>query len=42
MAHGEIPGMGDVHIVVVDDEVEIREMIRDYLTANGYAVSTAG
>jgi two-component system phosphate regulon response regulator OmpR len=33
--------MGDIHIVVVDDEAEIREMIRDYLTANGFAVSTA-
>jgi two-component system phosphate regulon response regulator OmpR len=33
--------MGNVHIVVVDDEAEIREMLRDYLTANGFAVSTA-
>jgi DNA-binding response OmpR family regulator len=31
--------MGDVHIVVVDDEPEVREMIRDYLAGNGYAVS---
>jgi DNA-binding response OmpR family regulator len=31
--------MGDAHIVVVDDEPEVREMIRDYLAGNGYAVS---
>jgi len=31
--------MGDVHILVVDDELEVREMIRDYLVGNGYAVS---
>jgi DNA-binding response OmpR family regulator len=31
--------MGDVHILVVDDELEVREMIRDYLAGNGYAVS---
>jgi two-component system phosphate regulon response regulator OmpR len=31
--------MGDVHIVVVDDEPEVRDMIRDYLAGNGYAVS---
>jgi len=33
--------MGDEHIVVVDDEPEVRAMIRDYLTGQGYAVSTA-
>jgi len=33
--------MGDEHIVVVDDEPEVRDMIRDYLTGHGYAVSTA-
>ncbi|MBL8906662.1 MAG: response regulator [Rhizobiales bacterium] len=33
--------MADEHIVVVDDEPEVRDMIRDYLTGQGYAVSTA-
>jgi len=33
--------MADEHIVVVDDEPEVREMIRDYLAGQGYAVSTA-
>jgi DNA-binding response OmpR family regulator len=33
------PPMGDIHIVVVDDEPEVRDMIRDYLAGNGYAVS---
>jgi two-component system phosphate regulon response regulator OmpR len=39
-APGEVKyPMGDVHILVVDDELEVREMIRDYLAGNGYAVS---
>lgn len=29
------------HILVVDDEPEIREVIREYLTGKGYAVSVA-
>ncbi|CAN5463248.1 response regulator [soil metagenome] len=33
--------MSDVHIVTVDDEPDVREMIRDYLTGNGFAVSAA-
>jgi DNA-binding response OmpR family regulator len=33
--------MSDEHIVVVDDEPEVRAMIRDYLAGQGYAVSTA-
>ena len=33
--------MADVHIVTVDDEPDVRDMIRDYLTGNGYAVSAA-
>jgi two-component system phosphate regulon response regulator OmpR len=33
--------MADEHIVVVDDELGVREMIRDYLAGQGYAVSTA-
>lgn len=36
----ELP-MEHAHIVVVDDEVEVRELIRDYLTRHGFAVSTA-
>jgi DNA-binding response OmpR family regulator len=32
---------GVPHILVVDDEAEIREVVREYLTAKGYAVSTA-
>jgi len=31
----------DTHIISVDDELEVREMIRDYLSGHGYAVSTA-
>src|SRR6266700_7286511 len=31
--------MEDVHIIVVDDEAEVREMIRDYLANHGYAVT---
>jgi two-component system phosphate regulon response regulator OmpR len=34
--------MGDAHIVVVDDEPEVRDMIRDYLTGQGFAVSAVG
>ena len=33
--------MADVHIVTVDDEPDVRELIRDYLTGHGYAVSAA-
>ena len=29
------------HVVVVDDEIEIREMLRDYLELHGYRVSCA-
>ncbi|MGJ3263717.1 MAG: response regulator [Salinarimonas sp.] len=32
---------GVPHILVVDDEAEIREVLREYLTGKGYAVSTA-
>ncbi|HYW77209.1 MAG TPA: response regulator, partial [Gammaproteobacteria bacterium] len=30
------------HILVVDDDQEIRRLLGDYLTRNGYRVSTAG
>jgi DNA-binding response OmpR family regulator len=33
--------MADEHILVVDDEQEVRELIRDYLVKHGYAVSMA-
>jgi DNA-binding response OmpR family regulator len=33
--------MGPEHIVVVDDEPEVRELVRDYLVGQGFAVSTA-
>jgi two-component system phosphate regulon response regulator OmpR len=33
--------MEHAHIVVVDDEQEVRDLIRDYLTRHGYAVSVA-
>jgi DNA-binding response OmpR family regulator len=33
--------MGPEHIVVVDDEPEVRELVRDYLVSQGFAVSTA-
>ncbi|MFI4947673.1 MAG: response regulator, partial [Alphaproteobacteria bacterium] len=29
------------HILVVDDQQEIREIVRDYLTGEGFRVSTA-
>jgi two-component system OmpR family response regulator len=36
------PGAGDVpHLLVVDDDADIRAMLRDYLAGNGYRVSTA-
>lgn len=33
--------MGNEHIVVVDDEEGVREFVSEYLTAQGFAVSTA-
>ena len=30
-----------VHILVVDDEADVRETVRDYLVRHGYTVSTA-
>jgi two-component system phosphate regulon response regulator OmpR len=33
--------MEHAHIVVVDDELEVRELIRDYLSRHGFAVSIA-
>jgi two-component system phosphate regulon response regulator OmpR len=33
--------MEHAHIVVVDDEAEVRELIRDYLSRHGFAVSVA-
>jgi DNA-binding response OmpR family regulator len=33
--------MAEEHILVVDDELEVRELIRDYLVRHGYAVSMA-
>lgn len=36
-----MPEARDTHIISVDDEPEVREMIRDYLSGHGYAVSTA-
>lgn len=33
--------MGPEHIVVVDDEPEVRELVRDYLVGQGFAVSAA-
>jgi len=33
--------MEHAHIVVVDDEAEVRELIRDYLSRHGFAVSIA-
>ena len=29
------------HILVVDDDRDIRQLVSEYLTANGYRVSTA-
>lgn len=34
------PG-GATHIIVVDDEADLREAVRDYLVAQGFIVSTA-
>ena len=34
-------GAALVHVLVVDDEAELREMVRDYLARHGFAVSTA-
>ena len=31
----------DAHILVVDDEAEVRDMLREYLVEHGFAVSTA-
>ena len=31
----------DAHILVVDDEIEVRELLRDYLTKHGFAVTAA-
>ena len=31
----------DIHIVVVDDEAEVREMVQEYLGGQGFRVSTA-
>jgi DNA-binding response OmpR family regulator len=31
----------DVHILVVDDETEVRDMLQEYLIGQGFAVSTA-
>ena len=31
----------DAHILVVDDETEVRELLRDYLTKHGFAVTAA-
>ncbi|HRJ21112.1 MAG TPA: response regulator [Bryobacteraceae bacterium] len=30
------------HILVVDDDARLRELLRRYLTSNGFIVSTAG
>lgn len=38
---GHTAGAEPVHVLVVDDEVEIRDMVGDYLARNGFAVSTA-
>lgn len=33
--------MEHAHIIVVDDEAKLRELIRDYLSRHGFAISTA-
>jgi DNA-binding response OmpR family regulator len=39
---GPVGAAGDlVHVLVVDDEPEVRELVRDYLARNGFAVSAA-
>lgn len=37
----EMAGVGASHIVVVDDEEDIRETVREYLEMQGYRVTTA-
>ncbi|MCP5905012.1 response regulator, partial [Klebsiella pneumoniae] len=34
--------MSGAHIVVVDDEADLRDPVADYLRADGFTVSTAG
>ena len=36
-----LQGMGSAHIVVVDDEPDLRELVQSYLTRHGLAVSVA-
>ena len=31
----------DAHILVIDDEAEVRDLLREYLTRHGFAVSAA-
>ena len=38
---GAIQAQAGVHVLVVDDEPEVRELVRDYLVRNGLAVSIA-
>jgi len=33
--------MGNAHIVVVDDEPDLRDLVQSYLTKHGMAVSVA-
>lgn len=45
-AAGAVPARAEVaaeslHVLVVDDELEVREMVGDYLARNGFAVSLA-
>jgi two-component system, OmpR family, phosphate regulon response regulator OmpR len=37
-----MPGADQSHILVVDDDRRIRELLRDYLSAEGFAVTLAG
>jgi DNA-binding response OmpR family regulator len=38
---GRTAGAGDAHILVVDDEVEVRDLLQEYLLKQGFAVSVA-
>jgi two-component system phosphate regulon response regulator OmpR len=41
-AAGVIVVSGNAHILVVDDEIEVRDLLQEYLIRQGFAVRTAG
>ncbi len=42
MAEAQIPGDDAPHLLVVDDDTRIRNLLRQYLTENGFRVTVAG